>query len=119
MFFMRYKHVFFQQYFGHSLGLGIFLSIFRFWGYLVIFRFRRYFGHFLGFRGILEIFRLKGILVFFFLGIFWSIRFMGYFGHFLGLRGILEIFSGFGVFLSWAICKNDTWIIIGSNWVTS
>ena len=80
----------------------------------------RYFGHFLGFMGILEIFRLKGILVFFFFrGILVNFRFRGYFGHFLGLRGILEIFSGFGVFLSWAICKNDTWIIIGSNWVTS
>ena len=100
MFCMRYKHVFFQQYFGHSLGLGIFLSIFRFWGYLVIFRFMRYFGHFLGFMGILEIFRLKGILVFFFFrGILVNFRFRGYFGHFLGLRGILVIFSDFWAYL--------------------
>ena len=55
------------MYFGHFLGFG---------GILVIFKFRGYFGHFLGFGGI---------LVFFFwvLEVFWS---------FSGFSGILVIF---------------------------
>ena len=51
------------------------------------------------------------ILVFFFFG-FW-----GYFGHFFMFKGYFGNFSGFGAFWSWVICRNNSCIIIGSNWV--
>ena len=67
---------------------------------MVIFRFRGYFGHFLGFGGILVIFRFWGILVIFWVSeVFWSFfGFCGYFGHFLDFRDILVIFLVLGVF---------------------
>ena len=84
--------------FGHFKILGVFLSIFGFWGILVIFRFRGYFGHFMSFRGILVIFRFWGYFGHFWvLGIFWS---------FLGFGDILVIFFYvFGIFWSFFFIK--------------
>ena len=61
-------------YFGHFMGFGNILVIFRFW---------RYFGHFLDFDGILVIFWI--------LGIFWSfLKILEYYVHF-HFCGILVI----------------------------
>ena len=68
-----------------------------------------YFGHFLGFGSILVIFRFRGCFgLFQILGVFWSFlglcgilvifRFKGYFGQFLGFKSILVIFQVQGYF---------------------
>ena len=45
----------FWVYLGHSKGLGVLLSLYRFEGILVILRFQGHSGHFLGLGGILVI----------------------------------------------------------------